>query len=104
MSLTFWFFIQERKELAQFALYLALVADVFAAIPTIVSSWKEPEKDRPVAWLLFAIGYVIAMFAITEDTVANYILPIYMICGSLNVTLPLALYRWKQKDHLSEWI
>lgn len=104
LSLGLWLLVRENKEMAQYALYLAIVADLLAAIPTIVFVWTQPNGDRPFAWSLFAVGYGLAIFAITEHTFANYVLPLYMFFGALSITLPLALYRWRQKAPLSEWV
>lgn len=104
LSLGLWLGVHERKELAQYALYLAIIADACAAIPTIVFVWTQPNGDRPFAWAFFAVGYGLAIFAITEHTFANYVLPLYMFFGALSITFPLALYRWRHKVPLSEWV
>lgn len=104
MSLGLWVGVHESKELSQYALYLAIIADLFAAIPTIVFVWTQPNGDRPFAWAFFAVGYGLAIFAITEHTFANYVLPLYMFFGALSITFPLALSRWRQKAPLSEWV
>jgi len=104
VSLGMWIAVYESRELSQYALYLAIVADACAAIPTIIFVWTQPDGDRPFAWSLFAIAYGLVIFAITEPTFANYILPVYMSLGSLSIALPLVLYRLKRKTPLSEWI
>lgn len=104
LALVLWALVREQKELAQYTLCLAIVADSFAAIPTIVFLWKHPDQDRPFAWALFAVAYGLAMFAITDHTFANYILPIYMLAGSLLITAPLTLYRIKQRLPWHEWV
>jgi hypothetical protein len=78
-ALGVWVLVQGNKELAQWALYLSLVADVFAALPTILMVWRNPSADKPGAWGIFAIGYVFALPVITKPSFANYALPIYMI-------------------------
>ena len=104
LSLGLWLGIRESRELAQYALYLAIIADACASIPTIVFVWTQPDGDRPFAWAFFAIGYGLAIFAITEYTFANYALPLFMFFGAFSVTFPLARYRWRNKIPLSEWI
>lgn len=104
LSFGLWLEVRESTKLAQYALYLAIVADACAAIPTIVFVWTQPNDDRPFAWSFFAIGYGLVIFAITEHTFANYILPLYMFFGALSIALPLIIYRWRQKSPLSEWI
>jgi hypothetical protein len=102
-SLAMWIFLWRNANLAQYALYVAIAADICAAIPTIIFVWKQPDRDRPFSWVVFAIGYFLAIFAIPQDTVANWILPLYMTVVSLVVALPLALYRVRQRMPLKYW-
>lgn len=104
LSLGLWLGVRDDRELSQYALYVAIVADACAGIPTIIFVWKQPESDRPFAWAFFSVGYGMAIFAITEHTFANYALPLYMFIAALSVTLPLALHRWRHKVQMSEWI
>jgi len=104
LSLGLWLEVRESKGLAQYALYLAIIADACAAIPTIVFVWTHPDSDRPFAWTFYAFGYGLAIFAITEHTFANYALPLYMFFGAFSIVLPLVLYRWRHKVPLSEWV
>lgn len=103
VSLAMWIFMRRNPNLAQYALYVALIADVCAAIPTIIFVWREPDRDRPFAWVLFAFGYFLAVFAIPENTVANWILPLYMSLLALVVAFPLALHRLHHRIPLRHW-
>lgn len=103
-SLGLWLGVRESRELSQFALYLAIVADACAAIPTVVFVWQHPDEDRPFAWCFFSIGYGLALFAIRERTISNYVLPIYMALGSMCISVPLILYRWRNRIPLREWV
>lgn len=103
ISLGLWVIARGNVELSRYALYFAISADACAGIPTAAFVWKHPDRDRPFAWVLFAIGYALAFFSIAERTFANYILPAYMCSGSLCIAAPLILYRWKKKIPLSEW-
>ncbi len=104
VSLGMWWFVRQQQELAQYALYIAMIADLCAWVPTAIFFKKEPEGDRPFAWLLFAIGYFLAIFAITERTFANYALPLYMTAGSTGSTLLLVIPRIKRRIPIREWI
>jgi drug/metabolite transporter (DMT)-like permease len=104
VSLLVWWFVRQSLDLSQYALYLAIVADLCAAIPTLIFFIKEPEGDRPFAWFLFAVGYFVAIFAIKEQTFANYVLPLYMTVGSLIATLFLVIPRIRRRVGLKEWI
>jgi len=103
LSLGLWLVLRQKQELAQYALYVAIVADLCAAIPTIRFVWTEPDHDRPISWLVFGTGYFLAIFAAPENTLANCGLPLYMTAISFNVALPLVLYRFRQSVPLKEW-
>lgn len=103
ISIALWGFVRDTKHLAQYALYIAIVADATAAIPTWVFVWKTPEGDRPFAWILFALGYGLAIFAIAEHSFSNYILPIWMSLGSASVALPLVLHRLRERTPITQW-
>ena len=103
-SLAMWLFLHQSPELSQYALLVAIVADVCAAIPTIKFVWTEPDRDRPFAWLLYGCGYFLAVFAATQNTFANWALPLYMTAISFSVALPLVLHRLRRNVSLSEWV
>jgi hypothetical protein len=104
VSLLVWWFVRQSLDLSQYALYLAIVADLCAAIPTLIFFMKEPEGDRSFAWFLFAVAYFVAIFAIKDQTFANYVLPLYMTVGSLIATLLLVIPRIRCRVGLKEWI
>lgn len=104
LAIITWWFVQDSRSLALYALCLAIVADMVAAIPTVVFLWQTPEADRPFAWGMFAFAYTLAIFSIEDHTVANYILPIWMILASGSITVLLVKYRTRNKLPLGEWI
>lgn len=104
LSLALWAAVRKEQHMAQYALYLAITADACAIIPTAVQYMKNPMLDRPFAWLMYAIGYGMGMFAIEEHTFANYALPAYMCIGATCIATPLFIYRVRNRIPLSEWI
>jgi hypothetical protein len=104
LSLVLWLFLRQSRELSQWALCVAIAADLCAALPTIKFVWTEPDRDRPFAWLLYGVGYFLALFAAPENTFANWALPLYMTAISLSVALPLVLYRFRRHVPLREWL
>jgi len=104
LSIIFWIFVRGDVFLYQYANYIAIVADGCAAIPTIFYYFKEPHEDRPFAWVMYAIGYGLAIFAVTEPTIANYALLLYMFFGTLFISMPLIFYRIRNKIPLKEYI
>lgn len=103
ISITIWWFMEKRG--AEIALYVAIFADLCAAFPTARLFRKEPWQDRPLMWILFALGFGLAMFAIPDDgqNLANYALPVYMVTMSSVLAWFLVRYRIKNKDPFSEW-
>ncbi len=89
--------------MAQYALYVGIIGDLCAGIPTWNFVRKHPSEDRPLMWVLYGIGYGLAVFAITEHSFSNYILPIYMAAMTIVIAIPLIEYRLRAKISLKEW-
>ncbi|HEY5383165.1 MAG TPA: hypothetical protein VIJ88_01255 [Candidatus Paceibacterota bacterium] len=104
LSLVLWFALRGNKGLSQFALYLAILADLCAYVPTYIFVRVHPESDRPGPWILFGIAYGLGAFAATDSSVSNYVLPVYMFFGALGASIPLIRYRVKAKVPIAEWI
>lgn len=103
-SIILWYFTRQTKEFVQYALYLGIFTDFIGLLPTSVFLTKNPDKDRPGMWIIFAIGYFLSMFAITEHTFANWSLPVFMTIAPALGWFPLVRYRIKNKIPLKEWI
>jgi len=103
ISLVMWGIMRRNPTLAQYALYIAICADWFAAIPTFQFVWAEPHGDRPLAWLLFAFGFGLAIFAVPARTFANYALPGSSFILGVVIAFPLCRYRWENRLSAREW-
>jgi hypothetical protein len=103
LSIVIWWFLERRG--ASAALYVAILADLCAAYPTFRLFQREPWQDRPMMWILFAFGYGLAIFAIPDNdqSITNYILPVYMLTMSGILSWLLVRYRWKERQPFSEW-
>jgi len=104
ISLILWWYWLGNPIYAQYSLYAAMLADVFAGIATLNSDKNKPDEDRPYMWLMFAFAFGLDMFAIKDHNIANYSLPIYMSLGAIVVAIPLIIYRLKLKIPLKYWI
>ena len=102
-SLFLWVLVLDNEKLAQYALYIALIADATAAIPTIRFLNKNPEHDRPLMWVVYALGYGVSIFAIQNHTFSNYALPVYMTVGAVFIAYPLIRYRIRKGIEFKEW-
>ncbi len=59
------------------ALVTNLAIDFFAAVPTIVKSWKNPKEEDKFAWTLTQMGNVFNLFAIDKLMLGVIIYPVY---------------------------
>ena len=103
-NLAAWFSVQNQESLANWGLYVGILADAFAAIPMINFTWKSPKDERPGAWLLYSFGYGLGFFAVPFHSFSNDVLPIYMFLGAFTIALPLIKYRIQNKISFKEWI
>lgn len=103
-SLALFLGVHGSREWSAYALYLAIVADLVASLPTMVDAWKNPSNEPPFSWACFATGYVFATLAISDNTIANYSLPVYSFLGTMIIVVPLVVYRWHNCSSVREWI
>lgn len=103
-SIVLWWIWLGDPVYAQYSLFVGIAADIFAGLPTVSSVNENPYEDRPYMWLMFAAGYGLDILAIKEHNLANYSLPVYMVAGSLIVSIPLIVHRIKSKVPLKHWI
>lgn len=103
ISIILWLILKSHQETLQYALYVGIIGDLCAGVPTWNFVKEHPDEDRPLMWVLYGIGYGLAVFAITDHTFANYILPIYMSVMVVIVAIPLIRYRIENKIPLSGW-
>lgn len=93
-----------RSSSGLFPISMAIFADFCALIPTLRFVFISPEEETPLAWVLFFLGSIIAVFAIEDHSLQSLVLPIYMTIGSFLVVFPLVRYRIRMKIPLRHWI
>ena len=72
-----------------------VLADMIAATPQVVKSWKDP-KDEPVfPWAMFTFASALNILAVQEWVVQYWLFPVYMTIMSSVLVLPLVLARLK---------
>ena len=73
---------------ATFGLMTSLIVVVIGSIPTFVSAWNNPSKEDKVAWTIFELSCVVAMFAIPTFTLADAAQPItFLLIETIMVSL-----------------
>ena len=70
---------------ANIALVIAIIADIFAAVPTYQKAWYHPQSESWVAYAISAAGFFLSLLAIQTYTFQNYAFVIYvfLLNGSL---------------------
>lgn len=74
------------------AIFFSILADLLAALPTIVKSYKFPETESAYPWLLTSISDLIFLLTIKSWTFASYAFPLYAFF--INLTI-FALVKFK---------
>lgn len=101
-SILVWYLFKDDSGV--FPIVIAIFADLCALIPTLRFVFNTPEEERPLAWIFFFLGSMIAVFAIENHSLESILLPVYMTIGSFLVVFPLVRYRIKMKIPLKNWI
>jgi hypothetical protein len=78
------------------AIILATVADLTAAIPTILKAYRDPWSEVPGPWLIMAVASALAIASTTIFDGANLIFPAYLLLVN-GLTGFLALFGRKLK-------
>ncbi len=71
------------------ALMFAIMADLFAGIPTIIKSWKHSETETISVYAFGILNQITTIFIITNFSFQNLGFPIYLIL--INITLILGI-------------
>ena len=92
-----------NPELAQWSLYWMIGVELVVLLPTLDQVYRKPLSDVPLPWVVFGLSYGVTGFMITEHTVANWSLPIYMFGSCLAVATPLIYRRLIDRIPLRDW-
>ncbi len=69
------------------ALIFAILADLFAGIPTILKSWKYSETENTAPYLFGILNQIITFLIITNFSFLNYGFPLYLILMNIIIVL-----------------
>lgn len=73
------------------AILLAIAADVFASVPTVIKAWKYPETETGITYVLFALSFIIIIPAIPVWNVQNASFQMYLLL--INGLMAFLVYR-----------
>ena len=94
-GLSLWLVTKEGN----IAIFFSVVADFFAAIPTIIKSYRAPETENSTAYLMSGLNGLITSLTIKSWTFAYYAFPLYMIFAN---GLIYALVQFKIGKHIKK--
>ncbi len=66
-GLSLWMITREGN----IAILFSIIADTFAAVPTVVKAWKYPRTELAWTWLATSAGVVLTLLTLVEWTFAN---------------------------------
>lgn len=89
LSIIFWLTIKEIN----ISISFAILADIFASIPTFTKAWKFPETESPGGYVPGIINHTINLLALKKWSFSLYSFSIYMILCCVGVIF--LIYRKK---------
>jgi hypothetical protein len=104
VAIAAWLLTMKLQAPAGWTLGLSILADLVPLWLVIEGAWENPQDDKPFAWALFAFGFGLGAFGLTEFSLFTLALPVYMFIGPNVVALPLVMYRIRHQTPLREWL
>jgi len=101
-AIIIWYFYRQNSGI--FPISMAIFADFCALLPTLRFVLSAPDEEKPLAWIFFFLGSLIAIFGIEQYTLESLLLPVYMTMGAFFVVFPLIRYRIRMRIPLRNWI
>ncbi|MDQ1299518.1 MAG: hypothetical protein QG636_186 [Patescibacteria group bacterium] len=78
------------------ALLLAVVANMMAAVPTILKTYRVPRSENALGWYLTFIASLMSLFSTTVWNFANLVFPIYYLFESGSIATLASFGRRKK--------
>ncbi len=76
------------------ALLFSLVANSFAAVPTFIKTYKDPESELALGWALVTLAGIMGVVSNTIWTPANLIMPVYITVECAIIAALAYIGRW----------
>lgn len=86
----------QMTSIPELAIIFAIVADIFATLPTLQKAYRNPASEYAMPYMLSAGSMCIALLAIQQWTFLVYAFPLYMLLVNLTLFTFAAfpLRRW----------
>jgi len=79
------------------AIILAIVSDGFAAVPTLIKSWKHPETETLAAYIAPLFGILTGFTAIKTWNFSSLAFPIYLLIISILIIFAILRSKMMKK-------
>ena len=84
------------------ALLFSLLIDLFAAIPTVIKSYSNPEQESRFSWTIFLVANTLNMIALDEWNISLAAYPFYLFYLSSTLSILLWLPKITKKSKYSQ--
>jgi hypothetical protein len=71
------------------ATFILIAADIFAAIPTIIKTWKAPETESLMIYVLGGIGNIVGLATLTMWSIPTAGFSIYLVILGIVMTIAI---------------
>jgi len=93
LALVLWYITDNPN----IAIIFAIISDAFAALPTIIKSFKHPETESPEPYFTGLFSAITSFFAIKTFKFSEIAFPIYLVIIILTLIGSIYIGRYKQK-------
>lgn len=93
LGLSLWYF----TKVGNLAIVFSIVADAFAALPTLYKSYKNPETENSFAYLTASISGLITVLTIRHWNFETYAFPAYIFLINILIILAIKIQFMKKK-------
>jgi hypothetical protein len=78
---------------ALLAIFLTMLADMIALLPTVVKTWKDPQSETYYWWLMGVIAPVFGILSEGNFSLQEVLFPVYLLLANLLVVLLIVVPR-----------
>jgi hypothetical protein len=93
-GLSLWYL----TKVSNLAIVFSLIADAFAALPTLYKSYHHPQTENAFAYLTASISGVITLLTIKYWNFATYAFPAYIFLINLLIVIAIKFQFGKNKS------
>lgn len=97
---TFGIILWALTDNANLAILFALIADLLAAVPTIIKAYKHPETESWIAYGISAVGFGLGVLSIPVFNFENFAFIFYLFAANLLLAIFAVRKPTKQVLHI----